>query len=549
MRILAICLLALLTGLFLPPQPVTAGKASPVDKRFALGRAYMNNLLFSSQATDRQWQRCAATFLALRRTKLADRALFLAGRAVERQADMSDSRRKLDEAATLYRELAKRFPHSNLADDALFRLGDLTFKKKKELRQAAKIFARIVVLHPDGDMAVHARKRLAEIRSRQHPATTAGDNVRVVDIRFGSTAYYSRVVIEATATVTYESNLLPAAADRPKRLYLDLRDTTLPRSLAGRLLINDGLLQQVRSAQHTPDTVRVVLDTLSFSDYKITTRQDPFRIIVDVWGEGKGKKKLRDKTCSVEPPSIARQLGLGVRRIILDPGHGGHDPGAINRYGMREKDITLAVAKRIGAELRRSGKYEVHLTRTCDEYLALEERTEIANRLQGDIFVSLHVNSAESAQLAGIETYYLSLAGSAEEMRAAATENAASSSSLNDLQAILLDLMMNSKINESARLAEAVQDRMVTGLGRRYEDIRNLGVKKAPFIVLIGAKMPSILTEIAFLSNPREARRLKDEGYLTAVAHQIAAGIDTYVEHLAGGQRRPPSFRQAAVQD
>ena len=261
-------------------------------------------------------------------------------------------------------------------------------------------------------------------------------------------------------------------------------------------------------------------------------------MVIDLWGKGKTKKELAAKQIDKpkETLSLPRQLGLHARRIIIDPGHGGKDPGAIGPGGLLEKNITLAVALKLRDVLQKHYGYEVFLTRETDEYLSLEERTELANTEHGDLFVSIHVNSAPSKTTRGIETYFLSLATTSDEMRAAAKENAASSSKLSDLQAILLDLMQNAKINESARLAESVQDDLVSGLATKYDKVKNLGVKKAPFIVLIGAQMPSILTEIAFLSNPTELQRIKNHRYLDNVATQIAAGISRYVGSLQTAQ-------------
>ncbi len=520
--------------LLLFPDPATAAGRDRTEKRLSLAKAYLHNLTFSDPDDQSRWRRALESFLALADSAVGDRALFLAGRTAEYRADRWPEMRA--KAALLYQEVADRFPDSRLADDALFRLAELTLRQK-EPRAAAQLFAKIAVLFPAGDMAPHARKLLKRIRSelRATPPTASGDRVPVVDIRHGSTAYYSRVVIETTAPIDYGSDFLPADNGRPQRLYLDLRHARLPPELAGSKKIGDGVLARVRAAQYDPETVRVVLDVERLADYAINTRTDPFRIVVDVWGKRKPTADNGNHCRTI--PSLADQLGLQARRIIIDPGHGGRDPGAINRAGMREKDISLRLAQRLAARLKRRGGYEVHLTRTCDTYLPLEERTAIANRLRGDIFVSLHVNSAESPQLAGIETYYLSLAESADEMRAAAAENAVANGSLNELEAILLDLMMNSKINESARLAAAVQEQMVAGLASRYPAIHDLGVKKAPFIVLIGAKMPAILAEVGFLSNPREAERLADERYLDAVAEQIASGIDAYARRLS----RPPT--------
>jgi N-acetylmuramoyl-L-alanine amidase len=223
-------------------------------------------------------------------------------------------------------------------------------------------------------------------------------------------------------------------------------------------------------------------------------------------------------------PSLAQQLGLGIRRIIIDPGHGGKDPGAIAANGLREKDVVLSVALKLAATLRRQLGCEVLLTRERDVFIPLEERTAIANTSNSDLFVSVHANAARSPETAGVETYFLDLTDDRDAMRLAAFENATSAAKMSDLRHILADLLQNSKKEESARLAGLVQKQMAGGLG-----LRDHGVKKAPFYVLVGARMPAILAEIAFLSNPEEAKRLQSDAFREAVAVQLAAGVISYV--------------------
>lgn len=227
--------------------------------------------------------------------------------------------------------------------------------------------------------------------------------------------------------------------------------------------------------------------------------------------------------------SLAQQLGLGVRKIVIDPGHGGSDPGAM-AFGLKEKDIVLKVAQKVAKILEKTQRYEVALTRSKDVYLPLEERTAIANTLNGDLFISIHVNAHPDNTIGGVETYFLNLATNAEAMRVAALENATSTHNISELQGILTDLMRNSKIDESSRLARFVQANLATGMNKQYNS-RDLGVKQAPLYVLIGAEMPAVLAEISFITNPKEAELLREESYLDRIAEQIVAGIVAYVEH------------------
>jgi len=535
----------LLAAALLAPAFCHAAGEQYFQKQYGLCKIFYANLQHPSGigiAERSRWLHGIESFQSLARQAPDEEAtagcLYLAARMYEDLFADSRDPADLSEALALYDQLARLYPQDRLADDSLFRAGELYLFQKQDQLHAGRIFAKITALYPDSDMAAPAIANLEKMKSQSRQTGSVQpmeekSPARIMDLRFGSTSYYTRIVVETSDRISYSSNVLPAAENQPRRLYFDLDNAVLPHSLQQQIPVNDGLLQRIRSGQHSEKVVRIVLDTESYSDYQVSTQEDPFRIIIDVWG--KGKKQLQQQATGERKesrPSLPRQLGLGAHRIVIDPGHGGKDPGAIGAGGLMEKDIVLAVALDLRDVLKEKYGFEVLLTREKDEFLSLEERTELANTLQGDIFVSLHANSAPSSAANGIETYFLSLASTGEEMQAAAKENASSDSRLSDLQAILQDLMQNAKINESAKLAESVQEAMVSGLSTRFRRVNNLGVKKAPFIVLIGAQMPSILTEIAFLSNPREASRLRDSVYQKAVAYQIAAGIEHYVDNL-----------------
>jgi len=227
--------------------------------------------------------------------------------------------------------------------------------------------------------------------------------------------------------------------------------------------------------------------------------------------------------------SLAQQLGLGVGKIVIDPGHGGKDPGAI-AFGLKEKDIVLVVAKALAKQLETDLNATVILTRDSDTFLPLEERTAIANTSDADLFISLHVNAHPSPQVNGFETYFLNLSTNDEAMRVAARENATSTHQMSDLQDILHDIMQNSKINESSRLAQQVHASIGVGLGEAPFALKDMGIKQAPFYVLIGAEMPAILIELAFISNPENAKLLGNESFIKQLSGKISAGIEHYIQ-------------------
>lgn len=387
------------------------------------------------------------------------------------------------------------------------------------------------------------------------PATPSqsGDSV-MTDLRIWSNPEYTRIVVNVDHERAYSHRLLNKDPDINKpfqRLYVDVEQTRMGKGIAEHTPINDNLLIQARAGQYLPHTVRVVVDIKSFENYKVFSLKDPFRIVIDVWGKGSngspsitsppvvaGSNKSEPKgptsgltTDNLQSSNITRQFALGVRKIVIDPGHGGSDPGAPGYYPNQwEKDLVLKMAKRLAAILRDRLKLTVLLTRTQDKKLTLEERTAIANTQRADLFISLHCNAAKNKNLKGIETYFLNLATDSQAIAVAARENATSEKNISDLDYILSDLMKNAKIEESTRLSNIVHQNFVKGMKAKYSGITDLGVKQAPFYVLLGARMPSILIETSFISHKIEGKRLMEDTYQKAICESIADGIEKYID-------------------
>jgi N-acetylmuramoyl-L-alanine amidase len=233
--------------------------------------------------------------------------------------------------------------------------------------------------------------------------------------------------------------------------------------------------------------------------------------------------------------SMARQLGLGVSRIVIDAGHGGRDPGAETAQAA-EATLVLDIALRLGKLLRKQPGVEVILTRQVDVFVPLEQRTAIANRVQADLFLSIHANASRNARANGVETYYLDFASGPEAELVAARENAASERSMNALPDIVKAIALNNKLEESRELASQVQQAMVRRLRGVNKDLRDLGVKRAPFVVLIGAAMPSILAEVSFITHAREGSLLRKESYRQRIAEALLDGVVRYQRSLKNGR-------------
>jgi N-acetylmuramoyl-L-alanine amidase len=256
------------------------------------------------------------------------------------------------------------------------------------------------------------------------------------------------------------------------------------------------------------------------------------------------KAGANSKPDSVQPASapqpthdgqstLTRALGLKISRIVIDAGHGGHDTGTIGPTGLMEKDLCLDVALRLGKlfEEKLPGTQVVY-TRSDDTFIPLEERTRVANEAKADLFVSIHANSSPDKNARGIETYYLNLKGSPEAMEVAARENAASQQNIHDLEDLVKRIARTEKIDESKELAEDIQDSLAKRVQKTARTVRNRGVRKAPFVVLIGAGMPSILTEISFLSNPSDEQLLKKPEHRQRIAEGVYQGVAQYLESM-----------------
>jgi N-acetylmuramoyl-L-alanine amidase len=231
--------------------------------------------------------------------------------------------------------------------------------------------------------------------------------------------------------------------------------------------------------------------------------------------------------------TLTRALGLKISRIVIDAGHGGHDTGTIGPTGLMEKDLCLDVALRLGKIIQqRLPGAEVVFTRADDTFIPLEERTNIANDVKADLFLSIHANSSRDHAARGIETYYLNLKGSAEAMEVAARENASSQEGVHELQDLVKRIARTEKIDESKEFAEDIQDSLAKRVEKSGKSIRNRGVRKAPFVVLIGADMPSILTEISFLSNPADEKLLKQPEQRQKVAEGLYQGVASYLQSM-----------------
>ena len=373
-------------------------------------------------------------------------------------------------------------------------------------------------------------------------AGTARATVTVEDVRAEANGGDTRLVVALSGSARFRVEAVAAqpAAGVPPRLYLDLFDARIGAADRVAPRVSQGAVQRVRATTREATTTRLIIDVPGLRRYVAFAMAEPFRVVIDVQGP---VQQAPLSAPDARPPAVAAApvapaptaLPRRRPRVVLDPGHGGKDPGAVGVGGVAEKDVTLAVARRLRSRLAAAG-FDVVLTRAADVFVPLSARTARANAERADLFVSIHANASENVQLRGAETYYLNNTDDHATLRLAAMENspaaAGDASVPADVSLILSDLIQNYKIQESVALAEAVQAALVQTLRRQQTPVTDLGVKRGPFYVLVGAEMPCILVEVAFLTHHREGTLLGRGSFQESVAEGLSYGVRRFVDKM-----------------
>ncbi|TCK61718.1 N-acetylmuramoyl-L-alanine amidase [Seleniivibrio woodruffii] len=493
----------------------------------------------------------------------------LASKAFLQSAKIYEDQKDYPSAQFMLRKLIARFPRSEDAAEARSKLDgiDAQFASKTptdriqrpSLQPKPPIKAETVAYQPKEEDTADK----AQSANRQTSFGDINSNVKATDgkaavkrIRYFTTPDYTRVVMDLTGKVEFDKHWLKAdpSIQKPPRLFIDLNNVVISPDIPQDIEIKDGLLRSLRWAYNRPGVARVVLDSDNVQDFTVFAMPDPDRLVIDVsnavgspkppvhQADSRPSTPAKNEVASSSPvpaikgtgsaATLASVFGLKIRSIVIDPGHGGKDPGA-SYYGVKEKDVVLDIGKELYAQLKEAyPNIDVYMTRNTDVFIPLEERTAFANRKKADLFVSIHINAAPNKSARGVETYVLNVTNDKRALAVAALENQTTQKSMSDLQGILKDLMMNSKLEESLQLASYVQKNLHANL---YTDSRyNLGVKQAPFYVLVGAMMPSILVEAGFVSNQDEADNLTKESYRKEIAKGVFQGITSYIKQFNG---------------
>ncbi len=536
------------------------------------------------------------------RSGYSDNALVACGTLYREMAERFRAPRYRDDALAAYRTLVAEYPSSSLGDDALWAAVEVTrqARDRRKLADAARAYLETYPEGSRAGKAkrlLREREPASPLPKLPPPGLA-----RVFDLRAWSGEASTRVVVDLERTVRIQSDrayapdrlwvdlvgtrLHPNLArrafpvgdglleqvriaqnrddvvrvvldfgevsghqvfflDDPARLVIDVRGRPRPRAqLAAEA---DSLLRvptRPLDGMVTPGTAPAAAEPIAIAGVdRLPTRPVPT-----------SRTAPASPPVSAPPPaaplptpeapsanragnySLARQLGLGARRVVIDAGHGGHDPGTIGR-GLQEKDVVLDVALRLERLVRQELGTEVILTRSTDVFVPLEERTAIANSKGADLFVSIHANASRNPRARGIETYFLNFARSPHAESVAARENAISTATLKDLQNLVKAIALNSKIDESRDLAASIQESMVNAV-REQHAVPDRGVHTAPLYVLIGANMPAVLAELAFVTNPDDEKRLRTPQYREVLARSLLGGLRGYLEALDRTQPR-----------
>jgi N-acetylmuramoyl-L-alanine amidase len=493
----------------------------------------------------------------------AYKALFNVARLYHQLYGVARNSHDRERALHFYYKVISEFKAGRLTDDSLLYQGKINFDKKN-YSEALSSFEKILRDFPKGDQIAKAKKfkkatvpfvPVKPISQAKAVPAEAGP-VLLKNINYHQKPNSTQVVVHTGGRTKITHKRL----SNPDRVYFNFLNTKLDQRIKKDIQFGNGTLKRLRVSQFDETTSRLVLEVPK--EIKTVVTQDGGKTVVDLIAPKKqpvivAKKEIaskptktkfnvkpkksrpvaKTKVASISKPvpvAISPREKRVVRRdaplIVIDPGHGGKDNGAISKRGLLEKEVNLKISRRLKKILESRYGYKVILTRTDDTFIPLEERGGVANENSADLFVSIHANAAKRLSAHGIETYYLGNANSDQAKETAERENGELVHSVKDdqVQQILASLISTTKINDSAILAGHVQEHLHSSIKKRYSHVKDLGVKEGPFFVLHDTNMPSILVEVGFITNSREEKRLRQSTYLDRLAASIARGIHEY---------------------
>jgi N-acetylmuramoyl-L-alanine amidase len=570
---------------------VTSAQAASRKELAAERYRYASTLLEDLESVPKleldleQYQLVIDAFRRVHRTTPAsgycDDALYSVAKIYGSMIDRFEDDSYRERAIEAYRFMARQYPHSKWRNQALEAATKLENGGPAETRPGPRL----------ADPAPAVGDEAAVILTRATPTTTSKYQRRtvieppnrlaknsgpasIIDIRHHSENGATRIVLTFDNQIQLKYDRL----ERPERLYFDLLDARVSNDFIGGVTVdvNNELVKSARLAQNRSNKARLVLDLNRPVSMDLIWLDNPARLAIDIRDPSDPPVQRAESTTPVPTPpasvaavpapkvvaasytqpelatpkpadttsggkhNLIRALGLKMSRIVIDPGHGGHDTGSIGRGGLREKDVALDIAHRLGDLLEERLGADVIYTRTTDEFISLNERPRIANSEEADLFISIHCNSVRNRTARGVETYYLNFTTDSWALNVASRENAASSHSIHELQDLVSKIALKEKIEESKEFATKIQAKLHSGLSQHSKGVPNRGVRKAPFVVLIGAKMPAVLAEIGFISNKSDEALMRTDGYRAGVAEYLFDGIASYAGSLGTLSMKTP---------
>ncbi len=524
-------------------KPVKNAKAEALYKK-AKSEYYSLVKFSKSEIRREKWIRTAQRFkkiwLSFPESISGYKALFTSAKLYQKSFARFGESEDLKKALATFQEVASADKNGYLGDDALFHAGELFFAQNN-LDAASLSFQTVLNFFPKGDMVKRARSRLAFINKMK------AESSRRKVAKIGNPEI-STTIKEVSFNAEYSKEWLTIQTDRPilftegwvsstLKYVIDLPRSKVSDSVLKSIKIKGNHLKRIRVTPIAKSGNRIVLEFKSPKDLSVQAFQKKNFIKILIQPKQKIKKSVT-KPQFLEAKITKPLQSNGDKRkwkvpyVVIDPGHGGKDNGAVGGTGLLEKNLNLKISKILSRILQKKYSYKVSMTREDDRFIALDERGKFANEKDADLFVSIHVNAANRKGAHGIETYYLGRGSSDRARDTAKRENGELVYKVpdDDVQKILTDMITNRKINDSSILARWIQDKLFLKMSKKYSRIRNLGVKEGPFFVLHSTKMPSVLVEVGFITNPKEELRLSKPQYLNKLAESIAYGIASYIK-------------------
>lgn len=518
----------------LSATPVSATASANVDAKKAYEEArasyYKLKADGGAQKLRHNWLRTIAAFTgvaeAYPKSEQAASALYTAAELWNGLSLISRSGSDLDQALANYERVAGEHPASSLADDALYATAVIYHERRHDDAKAARAAKTITEAYATSDMVGKAKAMTTALTAQGvRPAATDETDAKlfgrrddvpgarqVVDVARWSSPSYSRFSVTLTDAAQARSGwVAPTMPGATKALIVDIA----PATLGGVKLpeVDDSLVVGARVEARGADKVRLTVELARNARQRIMVLENPYRVVVDLFG---------DEETPVKDTPVAK--AAHKPRVVIDPGHGGKDVGAIGPGKHYEKDLALAIARATADVLNASG-IDARLTRDDDTFVPLEARTAIANKADADLFVSIHLNAAKNTKARGIETYYLDTTSDRYALRLAARENRTSEDRVSDAELILADLATKAAVMSAKKLASKVQKGVYEVARQTDKGTRDHGVKSSLFYVLLGARMPAVLVETGFISNAAEEKLLASAAYQQKLARAIASAV------------------------